>query len=103
MDPGAEVDAGTAERIWQGSKEVQAETARVGGSCPNCGSPRYFSHVQGAVMNSKTGQTAAPTPGCFDCGYPRQQGLIDAAVTVEGGSNASRQGAMLPLSMDVKR
>lgn len=92
-DPNTQVPAGEAMRRWGGTKQAQAE-----GSCPECGSPRFFSRAQGAKMGP--GGMAAPAPECFDCGYPRQQGSVDSVVKVVGGSNASRQGAMLPLAID---
>jgi hypothetical protein len=75
---------------WQG-KEGAAETARIG-VCPHCGSTNYFSRSSGTVINTNSGTSAAPAPECFECGYPRTQGVLGSA-HIEGPSLAARQGS----------
>lgn len=76
---------------WQGDQRAGAgETAKMG-ACPNCGSNNYFSRSTGSVINTQSGQSAAPAPECFECGFPRQQGALGSA-HIEGPSMAARQG-----------
>ena len=77
---------------WQGDQRGGAgETVRTG-ACPACHSNNYFSRSSGSVINVNSGQSAAPAPECFDCGYPREQGGLGSA-HVEGPAMAARQGA----------
>lgn len=94
-DPNAEISAGDAMRMWQG-KEGAKETAKTG-NCPECGSHRYFSRSQGSVTNSNTGTVVAPRGECFECGYPNQQGSVDAVVKVVGDTRQAQQGRMMPV------
>jgi hypothetical protein len=82
---------------WKGNlKGGAGETEKVG-SCPQCGSPRFFSRANGGtVMNSNTGQMCAPKPECMECGYPNEQGALGyqhaGAIKVVEGAVAARQG-----------
>lgn len=77
---------------WQGNPQGGAKDSATLGNCPHCGSTNYFSRAAGgAVVNTSTGQMVAPTPECFECGYPRQQGALGQA-HIEGPAMAARQG-----------
>lgn len=94
MGPNGEIPAGDAMRMWQG-KEGAQETARTG-NCPECGSTLYFSRSSGKVTTAHG--VVTPAPECFECGYPRQQGTIDAVVSTDGSApQPSRQGKMMPV------
>jgi hypothetical protein len=76
---------------WQG-KEGAAETARIG-NCPSCGSTNFFSRSSGTVINTNSGTAASPAPECFECGYPRNQGIIAGTASTSDPAMAARQGA----------
>ena len=81
---------------WQGNPRGGAgETQRVG-SCPACGSPRYFSKSGQTVTNSNTGVVATPRPECMECGYPNEQGALGVPVASQGPVRAAR-GAEAPV------
>lgn len=77
-----------AIRTWQGGPGRQ-ETERVG-ACPQCGSNNFFSR-----STDQNGQPLrmAPAPECWECGYPRGQGVLAGAAATQGPAQASRQGA----------
>lgn len=77
-----------AVRSWQGGAGAQ-ETARTG-ACPACGSNNFFSR-----STDQNGQPLrmAPAPECWECGYPRGQGVLAGTAAQQGPAMASRQGA----------
>lgn len=77
-----------AVRSWQGGQGRQ-ETERTG-TCPACGSNNFFSRsTDGNGMPLRM----APAPECWECGYPRGQGVLAGAAAKQGPAMASRQGA----------
>ncbi len=84
-----EVEAGYAMRAWQGT-----QAAQDGGTCPACGSFRFMSRMgpETGKINSQ-GQMVYPSPECFECGYPKNQGSLGAAAKPIGGAAPARQDA----------
>jgi ribosomal protein L37E len=99
-DPATEIPAGVAMRTWKGDPSGGAKETATLGSCPQCGSPRYFSRSSEAKYSMSVGAMVSPTPECFECGYPRQQGTLGVGAKTQGSAKAARQGAMMPLAID---
>jgi hypothetical protein len=77
-----------AVRNWQGG-QGRKETETYGG-CPACGSNNFFSRstdLNGMPLR------IAPAPECWECGYPRGQGVLAGAAAQQGPAQASRQGS----------
>jgi hypothetical protein len=74
---------------WSGNpRGGQGETATTG-SCPNCFSTNYFSRRSDSITTQNG--VMAPSPSCFECGYPRIQGNLGMPASVESGVQNSRQ------------
>lgn len=85
LDPDAQFKM--AVRTWQGGPGKQ-ETARVG-SCPQCGSNNFFSR---STDQNGMPLRMPPAPECWECGYPRGQGVLAGTAATEGPRMAARQG-----------
>lgn len=99
-DPNVHTPAGVAMRSWQGDPLGGAKETATVGSCPQCGSPRFFSRSSEKKFSQSTGTMVSPTPECFECGYPRQQGTLGIGAKTQGAAKAARQGVMMPLAID---
>lgn len=86
---------------WAGNPKGGAgETASVG-NCPNCDSPRFFSRrnsegggLTGGGVTTQNG-VVYPAPECFECGYPRLQGVLASSMPAQAASgpvHAAQQG-----------
>jgi hypothetical protein len=99
-DPNVNIPAGVAMRSWRGDPMGGAKETDTLGSCPQCGSPRFFSRSSEAKYSQSVGAMVSPTPECFECGYPRQQGTLGVGAKTIGAAAPARQGAMMPLAID---
>lgn len=79
---------------WQGNPRGGAKETAELGSCPNCGSPRFFSRSNGNSVTTNHG-VFYPAPECYDCGYPREQGILAGSAAKSGPAQAAR-GADAP-------
>lgn len=86
LDPDAEFKM--AVRTWQGG-QGRKETETYG-SCPACGSNNFFSR---STDGNGVPLRMAPAPECWECGYPRGQGVLAGAAAQQGPAMASRQGS----------
>ena len=59
-------------------------------TCPNCGGSNYITPAGGGQF-TQNGQIP-PKAHCFDCGYPTEQGELDAATIRTPGVSQARQG-----------
>ena len=87
---------GTAKKMWawKGNPQGGARETEVTGNCPSCGSPRFFSR-SGAGVTTRNG-VVQPSPECFECGYPRQQGDYGAPSAVASAGAARQKEAPPP-------
>jgi hypothetical protein len=83
---------------WQGNARGAAgEEAEMGGGCPNCGSPRYFSRRNGGTTVTTQRGVFYPAPECTDCGYPKEQGILaGAGISSTGPAKAAKSGPAPP-------
>jgi hypothetical protein len=93
---------GHLRNVWnyQGNPRGGAGETATLGSCPDCGSARFFSRTNaGGVMNANTGMTVYPSPECADCGYPNQQGVLAGSAGKVTGPASPARAAETPAPM----